>query len=197
MSRPAANALDDRKSDAGRPSPDLSKRLPDSASLFETAKTFQVQRRGAENNPTPRRSPIPFRRTPERAETMKFVQPFEREADRDLILLNVRLTATFQPRRLIVAPAADGCKRWFGGSLPHFSVRRHCARRARTASTTFRPEGRTPRAAKTPPSITVSPSTRTLNSPIPPRTISTSVSSSRRRRAATRTAYGPEIQVGQ
>lgn len=28
MSQPAANALDDRKSDAGRPSPDLSKKFP-------------------------------------------------------------------------------------------------------------------------------------------------------------------------
>ena len=86
MSQPAANALDDRQNDAGRPSPDLSEKFPDSAPLFETAKTFQVRCRGAESNPTPRRSPIRFRRTPERAETGKFVQPFEREAERDLIL---------------------------------------------------------------------------------------------------------------
>ena len=111
MHQPATNALDDRKSDAGRLSPDLSTRRPDSAPLFETAKTFQVRRRGAENNPTPQRSPIPFRRTPERAETAKFVQPFERDAERDLILLSVRLTTAFQPRRLMMAPAADGCKR--------------------------------------------------------------------------------------
>ena len=79
--------------------PGLAKRLPDSAPLFETATTFQVRCRGAESNPTPRRSPIRFRRTPERAETAKFVQPFEREAERDLILLSVRLTAPAHLRR--------------------------------------------------------------------------------------------------
>lgn len=36
---------------------------------------------------------------------------------------------------------------------------------ARTASSTLRPEGSTPNAAKAPPSTTVSPSTSTLNSP--------------------------------
>lgn len=37
--------------------------------------------------------------------------------------------------------------------------------RARTASSIFDPEGSTPRNAAAPPSMTVSPSTRTLNSP--------------------------------
>lgn len=68
---------------------------------------------------------------------------------------------------------------------------------ARTASSTFRPEGSTPRAARAPPSTTISPSTSTLNSPYLPRTISTSVRNSRRSRAATRTACSPDTQYAQ
>ena len=74
------------------------------------------------------------------------------------------------------------------------SANDHAAKRARTTSTIFRPDGRTPSAASAPPSITVSPSTRTLNSPYRPRTISTSTFSSLRIRAATRTACNPETQ---
>ena len=66
--------------------------------------------------------------------------------------------------------------------------------RRRTVSRTLRVDGSTPNIAQAPPSITVSPSTSTLNSAYRPRTISTSVLSSRRIRAATRTACSPEIQ---
>jgi hypothetical protein len=69
--------------------------------------------------------------------------------------------------------------------------------RSRTTSTIFRPEGSTPNAARVPPSTTVSPSTSTLSSPYLPRTMSTSVCSSRRSRAATRAACRPEIQYTQ
>ena len=58
----------------------------------------------------------------------------------------------------------------------------------RTASTTVRPDGSTPKAAHAPPSTTVSPSMSTLNWPYGPPTSSTSALSSRRSRAATRTA---------
>jgi len=68
-----------------RPPPILSNRLPSSAPLFETAKTVQAWHRGAENNPTPQSSPIPFRRTRERAKPRELAQLFEREAERDLI----------------------------------------------------------------------------------------------------------------
>ena len=74
---------------------------------------------------------------------------------------------------------------------------RHSETLARTASSTLCPDGRTPKAAKAPPSITVLPSTNTLNSPYFPFSISTSVCSSRRIRAATRTACRPETQYAQ
>lgn len=61
----------------------------------------------------------------------------------------------------------------------------------RTASTTFRPDGRMPSAAQPPASTAVCPSTNTLNWPYGPRTNSTSVFSSRRSRAVTRTACSP------
>ena len=86
MIQPAANVRADRKSDAGRLSPDLSKRLPDAAPLYETAKTLQVRRRDAEHNLTPRRSPIRFGRTCERTEAPDIWRLFEREAEQDLIL---------------------------------------------------------------------------------------------------------------
>ena len=41
----------------------------------------------------------------------------------------------------------------------------HGDSRVRTTSSTFRPEGSTPRAPQAPPSTTVAPSTRTWNSP--------------------------------
>ncbi len=74
---------------------------------------------------------------------------------------------------------------------------RHSETLARTASSTLCPDGRTPKAAQAPPSITVLPSTNTLNSPYFPFSISTSVCSSRRIRAATRTACRPETQYAQ
>src|ERR1051326_5359769 len=72
--------------------------------------------------------------------------------------------AIIQALALLLAPrcrdAADGC------SLPGPAQRRRQGdRRQRTASRTFWLDGSTPNATRAPPSITVSPSTRTLNSP--------------------------------
>jgi hypothetical protein len=90
----------------------------------------------------------------------------------------------------------------FDPRAPHASeavilVALHPASRSRTARMILRADGSTPSAASAPPSITGAPSTNTLNSPYPPRTISTSVRSSRRSRAATRTACKPETQYEQ
>jgi hypothetical protein len=68
---------------------------------------------------------------------------------------------------------------------------------ARTASTTFGADGNMPRAAQAPPSTTVSPSITTLNCPYGPPTSSTSALSSRRNRAATRTACNLVTQYAQ
>src|ERR1051326_1853366 len=69
--------------------------------------------------------------------------------------------------------------------------------RSRTAARIFRREGNTPRNAAAPASTTNAPSTRTLNSPYCPLTISTSAWSSRRSCAATRTACNPVTQYAQ
>jgi len=73
----------------------------------------------------------------------------------------------------------------------------HEDRRVRIAAKICFREGSTPKKAAAPPSMTVSPSTRTLNSPYWPRTMSTSVCSSRRSCAATRTACNPDTQYAQ
>jgi predicted KAP-like P-loop ATPase len=67
----------------------------------------------------------------------------------------------------------------------------------RTSSRISRVAGKMPRNASEPPSTTILSSTRTLNSPYRPWTMSTSAPSSRRIWAATRTAWIPETQYEQ